>query len=202
AAVSALHATDRGTVGTRAAAGGEARAFWILPDPPRDPSTGACRRRGCARAPEPRAAGTRARILGWLCDLLPDRPVAHRPDREQSLPGPLGAPPGAAERAAVAAPSGTYGADRRFSAPHLAACRQNGYLLSAADRARAAGAIGDGGPGADAVGQGLGRRRAHDQDRFPRTGHAFRRGRDTGTDRRAPRQARRPLAHRLQGQAR
>src|SRR4029453_18018020 len=89
ASVSAFHAADRGTAGAGAAAGREARALRFLPDPPRDPPASTRRRSRGARTAEPRAAGARTRLFGRLGDLLLDRPVAHRPDREQSLPRPV-----------------------------------------------------------------------------------------------------------------
>src|SRR4029453_16920758 len=91
ASVSAFHAADRGTAGAGAAGGRETRALRFLPDPPRDPPASTRRRSRGARTAVPRAAGARTRLFGRLGDLLLDRPVAHRPDREQSLPG---TPPG------------------------------------------------------------------------------------------------------------
>ncbi len=77
------------------------RPVGVLPAPPRHARAGARGGPRGARAgvrPAAAAAGPRARLERVLDRLLPHRPLAHRPDRERALPGPL--PERGAHRAA------------------------------------------------------------------------------------------------------
>ena len=85
-------APRRRAPGGGAGADRRARPVGLLPAAPRHARARARGRRRGARAghrPRAAAARARARVVGLLDRLLPHRPLAHRPDREQALPRAL-----------------------------------------------------------------------------------------------------------------